>query len=242
MKIALSFYGQIRYLTPAYIAWKKNIIDPLNIKDIYMHTWIGQDNINEFKDLFKPTKLMLSDNDDIKKTSQWVETPLRKRSCVRNTYNTQSLFFSIYNAANIIENKYDIIILSRLDHIFYNEINSIKVGNNEILSSTGMFNPFIDNRWRSICDWFAIGDYDSIQKFASVGINYKDIYNSGVQFHPETLVGENSKREGLLVKPVFKVDIDHCLATNVRELADKSTNIINDVPDDLRREFINLKK
>jgi len=157
MKIALAFFGQLRYVDPAYVAWKQNVIDPLNITDIYVHTWDNQIDIEKTKQLFSPKKIMISDNDDIKKTDQWLENPQRKRNCVNSVYNVQSLFYSIYHSAKLVEDKYDAIILSRIDNIFFYPMKEFEIKDNEIISSTGMYNVLFDGRWQSMCDWFAIG-------------------------------------------------------------------------------------
>lgn len=233
MNIALVFFGQLRYLRPSYAVWKKNIIDPLEITDIYAHTWLEQDNILDFKNIFNPKKLLLTSYDNVKETDRWIENPLRKRSCVRNTFNVQCLFFSVFNSMQLVEKTYDYIIMSRIDHIFYNPINKELLNcihDNELLSSTAMHNHFLDGRWHSMCDWFAIGKPEEVKKFSYVGRDYKKLYDNGVQFHSETLFGENAKDKKLLVNPIFVVDKEHCLSVNLPKIADPKTTFVAPVP------------
>ena len=47
MKVALAFYGQLRNIEECYPYWKNNVIDPLNIKDIYVHTFRDEQDITK---------------------------------------------------------------------------------------------------------------------------------------------------------------------------------------------------
>jgi hypothetical protein len=223
--IALIFYGQLRHIKLCYLVWKQNVIDPLNIKDIYSHTWIEQENISEYTELYKPKRMLLTSYDDVKESAQWIENPERKRYCVNKPFNVQCLLFSMYKAVSIVEKRYDYFILSRIDHIFYKplDINRILTTDDEIISSTAMYNPLIDGRWFSACDWFAIGKSESVRKFSYVGRDYRRLYDCGIQYHSETFMGENAKEKGLKIKPLFIVDAEHCLAANLPGVADDKT-------------------
>ena len=221
MRVALVFYGLLRYVDVCYPLWKKNVIDTLGIEDIYMHTFrdekedikyngstgqhsykVGPSVLRDFHDLYKPRVVMYSNYEDVKKTNQWFEPTERVRYCVSNTYNIQAICFSIYNAVNLVPDKYDYVILSKIDQVFWNPITKLEINDNEILTSNFMFYKDWDGKYWSATDFFAIGNLNTIKKYAALGINYKQLYENGITFHIETLVGENLKYMG--VKPIVK--------------------------------------
>jgi len=221
-RIALAFYGLLRNIDATYPYWKNNVIDPLNIKDIYVHTYrdetdiikvnntnqfsfkLGPSVLKEFYQLYKPRVVMHSEYDDVKQTSYWFEPTQRVRFCVSNIYNPQSIFYSMYNVINLIpENKYDYIILSKMDQIFLKLITNINVEDNEILTSTFMYHKDWDGQFWTVTDFFAIGNLKTIKKYAAIGINYKDLYDSGITFHVETMIGENLRKQGVKATPYF---------------------------------------
>jgi len=227
-RIALAFYGQLRNVDDTYPYWKKNIIDPLNIQDIYVHTWreeideykyntvktvkfkVGPSVLLRFIELYKPKLIMQSDYEDVKKTDQWFTPTERIRFCVADIYVAQYIWFAMNKIINLIdENEYDAIILSRTDNIFVNQIKNLPIENNEILASTMMFDLNLDGQFQSVSDIVVAGDVKTMKKFASIGTNYKKLHEAGVHWHGESLVGENLKRLNVNVRKFFKYPNDH---------------------------------
>jgi len=223
-KIALVFYGLLRNVDATYPYWKNNVIDPLHIEDIYVHTYrdeiesvkvnntgtfsfkVGPSVLTEFYKLYKPSVVMHSDYDDVKKTPYWFEPTERVRFCLTQTYSPQAIYFSMYNAVNLVpEGKYDYVILSKVDQIFLRQLKEEEINpeDDEIYTSNFMHYKDWDGQYWSVTDFFAIGNLKTIKKYASVGINYKKIYDSGVTFHVETTIGENLKNQGVKTNPHF---------------------------------------
>ena len=209
---ALVFYGQVRDVEHTYPYWNKNVIKPLGIDDIFIHTYNDQtEKMAMFTSLFSPKGIFLSNPDDVKNREQWIPVVSRKRYCVQNTFNVQSMYFSMYTAMESIRKLgFSRVILSRTDNVFLTEITDIETNDGEILSSNFMYDPLFDG-FSSICDFFSIGKLDDVVKFASVGLNYKRIYEEGVTFHAETLLSENAKRVGIKAIPKFTFRAHHAL-------------------------------
>lgn len=49
----------------------------------------------------------------------------------------------------------------------------------------------------AVNDQFAFGNYESMKKYFSVYLNHERLFDSGVQFHPETYLAENMRRLGV---------------------------------------------
>lgn len=244
-KIALVFYGLLRDMEKAYPYWKDNVIDPLNIKDIYAHTYrdeeeitkvnntgqfsfkLGPSVLTEFYKLYKPKVVMHSEYDDVKKTKYWFEPIERVRFCLSPSgiYTTQSIFFSMYNAINLIpKNTYDYVILSMVDQIFNRSLRDeeINTEENELLTSNFMWFKNWDNSYWTNTNFFVIGNLKTVKKYADIGINYKQLYDSGITFHPEILLGENLRKQDVKTTPYFIYPFDHHYIRNHEEI----TNMI----------------
>jgi hypothetical protein len=216
----------------AHPFWKNNVIDPLNVEDIYVHTYkddvdvvksnntgqftfkLGPSVIKQFVELYKPKVLIQSEYDDVKKTKYWFQPTERIRSCVGvpTIYVIQSIFYSMHNVINLIpENTYDYVILSKVDQIFIRSLKDeeINTKDDELLTSNFMWSQNWDGKFWTNSDFFVIGNLKTIKKYADIGINYKDVYDSGATYHAETLIGENLRKQGVKTDPCFMYPTDH---------------------------------
>jgi len=230
MRIALAFYGQLRDIDIAFPYWKINVLRPLKIQDIFVHTYreeidqyktnflktssfkVGPSVLKQFYELYNPKVVMHSEYEDVKKTGYYFEPTERVRFCVTNPFTFQASFFSLYNVMKLInEYDYDAVIVSRTDTIFVKPIETLPIVPHELLTSTFMYDKNFDGQFWSVSDMVNAGSVETIKDFAEVGVNYKKLYDGGITFHPETLIGENLKALDVNVNPFFKYKEEHYL-------------------------------
>jgi len=235
-KIALVFYGQLRNIDECYPYWKKNIIEPLNIKDIFVHTYreetegikfnnqktfsfkVGPSVLNEFNILYKPKIIMQDDYDILETTKSWMSSRELNTPIFRYwSFSIHNIFYSMYNVINIIdENTYDYIILSRTDNIFVKPITNIVIEDNELLTTNLMNIEYVDynnpnmcNKFSCISDVLSAGNVKTMKKYASIFLFYKILVKNGLPFSVECLIGEYLKKLGIKITSFFKYPEEH---------------------------------
>ena len=234
MKIALAFYGQLRNIDICYPYWKTNVIDPLGIKDVYVHTYhepedtvkwnsihsssfkAGPSVLQEFKELYKPKVLIESEYEDVKKSEQYFEPdPNRFAYCLYQSFTPQTIFFSMYNVMNLInDEEYDAVLLSRTDNIFVKALKELPIKENEILTTS--FATNYDANW--VSDMVVAGTPIDIKKYAAIYTNYRKFYDEGESFHVEYMMGLNVRRQGLNQNVFFKYPTQHHMIRDQKEL------------------------
>jgi hypothetical protein len=85
--------------------------------------------------------------------------------------------------------KYDIVVRLRTDSPF----------RNSLIFSEDKDKIFIPNNcdWGGVCDQFAYGSSDLMDKFCHTFLNIKKYLEEGCRFHPETLLDYHCKKLGL---------------------------------------------
>jgi hypothetical protein len=85
--------------------------------------------------------------------------------------------------------KYDIVVRLRTDTIF----------KNSVTFSEDKDKIFIPNNcdWGGVCDQFAYGSSDLMDKFCDIFPNIKNYFDEGCIFHPETLLQYHCNKLGL---------------------------------------------
>lgn len=149
--------------------------------------------VNKVIKIYSPKKII--ENDEI-----YFNIDKYNKKPETNKHNTLCMFLSRYKLLNIFKEyieetseKYDIVISTRIDLIFYEKlnidtllqyINNNKICIPEIQLNYNGFNAPIP--W--VNDQFAIGNYTTISQYLN---GYNSLYNileSGIILHPETLL------------------------------------------------------
>jgi hypothetical protein len=189
MKIAICLYGkftgrnlrgEIQGFQIPYKYLKKNVLNCNT--DIFIHGW--NDDYKETKKLLKITK---PKNYIIEKQKKFYIKDFSKLFLSKNNnsdeinnyiFNSYSRFYSLKKAVSLVDNSYDIILISRFDCIFYKKINF------------NLFNPknfytshwnFLHQDWGFNDAWFISGNknmknfsliYDNLNKYYKLKSNF----------------------------------------------------------------------
>jgi len=207
MKIALCFSRQPRYVRDNYnLSIFKNLIEPNNITDIFVHTWwrpeweagAGYAGVNrpqyffyleylkDIMSLYKPKKLMMENDVDYHEfiTKNYSNNDSYDSKSKSNILNIYALNFSIYKA-NQLKNEYekehgfeyDAVINMRFDTCIRNKPIIIKdLDLSKLNVPTFASRPFIEDETFPTNDW-AVGDMFAIGNKKNMDI-YCDLVNN----------------------------------------------------------------
>lgn len=136
---------------------------------------------------------------------QWIRIPqhfypylpdhpyIKNKNPYSSVDSTLNQWHNQFVGFNLIPNTYDIYVKSRCD---------IELGGNidfaqYEINDTNIYIPKHNDHYEGVNDQFAFGSYSVMKKYCSVYINHRDIFDSGMQFHPEGYVTRNMKNLGL---------------------------------------------
>jgi hypothetical protein len=189
MKIAICLYGkftgrnlrgEIQGFEIPYKYLKKNVLN--HNTDIFIHGW--DDNPKESKkvlEILKPKRFIIEKQKKFKIKNFTKLFPLEndiKWEINSHMFNNYSRFYSLKKAVSLIDNSYDIILISRFDCIFYKKINF------------NLFNPenFYTSHWNLLHQdwgfndvWFISGN-KNMKNFALVYNNLDKYYRPQSNF------------------------------------------------------------
>ena len=187
MKIAILFSGRLNTNIEQYNNIMNNLVQSNDVDFFISHSKIDEKNIQDFIQLYKPKKIIESDeiHFDYSKYQKRSEANKHNVMCMfLNRKKVCKLFQEYINDNNI---NYDIIISCRCD-LWFDEkldINSLMnhINNNELCIP----NPQFD--YTGINDQIAIGNYKTITTYLQVYDSLFNILESTPSvFHPETLL------------------------------------------------------
>lgn len=189
MKVAICLYGkftgrnlsgEIQGFEIPYKFLKKNVLN--HNSDIFIHGW--DDDYKETKKLLKiinPKKYIIEKQKKfhIKNFAKLFPSKNKNITGINNNmFNNYSRFYSLKKAVSLVDNSYDIILISRFDCIFYKKINF------------NLFNPenfyishwnFLHQDWGFNDAWFISGNknmknfsliYDNLNKYYKPQSNF----------------------------------------------------------------------
>jgi hypothetical protein len=107
--------------------------------------------------------------------------------------STLNQWCSIFVGSRLVPNTYDYYIKSRPDIQLSGTIDFSEFDFND----TDIYIPSGNDHWDGKNDQFLFGSYSVMKKYFSIYIEHRNIFDSGVRFHPEGFVTENLKRQGV---------------------------------------------
>lgn len=214
MKIALCISGYPKGLYGGIKMLKENLIEPSNIIDVFVHLWyhssldgtpfnssqphqdkkIGtwQPNSDTYvREALNPKRMLVEYPEDMSRFSHLKDVP---NQAIQK--GLASMFCSVTKANNLkkeYENengfKYDIVIRSRIDHIYHKKINVAELIDENIDNCIYMpYNhQYMRDGWHfktnsgidyiSTAETFLFGNSENMDKACSVFPNFENIYN-----------------------------------------------------------------
>ena len=235
MKIAICFYGLLRDVKETYPYIKKNLIDPNNIEDIFIHTWKSEDNeeigskskktvhhSSIYDKLYKefilsnynPKVFNEEDNDIILTEKNYKENYMGL--FITSPFAFQSMLYSSHKV-NLLKNEYanknaktyDYVVKMRFDLVILKPI-IISNLSNDILNVTSFYTK---NNWMG--DIFAISNEQTMN-------TYTNLWNCFYEYklkqnHPEQLNYHHCTHQGIEFLPslIYGVEGDHILYRDI---------------------------
>lgn len=210
MKVALMLSGLTRSASLCFGSIDRHILSKYDV-DVYIHTWdvsnVSLDektidkelDMNELESLFKPKRMVVENYFDIR--NKLVEKYSRYPKIEGTPERSMSMFYKLEQCFNLIDDRYDFIIRSRMDimmdsDIRYNELDfsSINIPNNQS-RQTQIIDGYaysIPHDSHGIIDSFSIGKYDQMKKYCNVYSNLDTMcIEMGLLYHPEFILKKN---------------------------------------------------
>jgi hypothetical protein len=212
MRIALLLSGLTRSASLCYDNLNKFLLSKHDV-DIYIHTWNvsnvslngvkyeSETRIDDIKKLYNPIEIVAEDYFSKK---NWLNEKYsnynKKPGCYPD--RTISMFYKIEQCFNLVKDKYDFYIRSRIDLLINEEIDFTKLDQSSInipkfqTDRTGysendlIFSIPPDSY--GITDCISIGTYDYMRKYCSIFSNLDKLcIGMGFDYHPEYLTLKN---------------------------------------------------
>jgi hypothetical protein len=195
MKIAILFSGRVDTTIEQYNNIMNHLVGQSNDVDFFIsHSKTDEKNIKDFVNLYKPKKIMESDE-------LYFDCSKYKSLSEKAKHHTMCMYLNRKKVCNLLKEymnendiHYDIIISGRCDLVFGNnlDINSLMshIHNNELCIP----NPQCD--YTGINDQIAIGNYETITTYLQI---YDSLFNilesDSLLFHAEQLLAQYLKLE-----------------------------------------------
>ena len=220
MKIALCISGLPRNVKHCYPSINKYLIEPNNIEDIFIHTWvckhkedIGNINIKQIykksdttfiQKKYKPKGYIEEFLGNILFEPNFIKEETindNDYTCkTKNIVGLQCMFYSIYKSFELITKYqekhnfiYDYVIRLRFDMIFFDSIIINDLDSNAL-------HVFDNNNRDEYPDEFAIGNYENMKKYSETWNNLQIILDSNAPYQNDTLLSQNIKNYGIPVQ------------------------------------------
>ncbi len=229
MKVALCFSGLPRNIQDTYVSIYENLIKPNNIEDVFMHVWECEDGTNIgnkwesciydrsdrafMLEKYASKGWLEETQESFKNSPNYLSDDLLDKYVVsKNTTRSDKLcqFYSLFQSVKLISEYqkkhgfvYDMIIKLRFDLMFFSPIIVEDLDQRVLHVSDFMTN--IGTR-SMVNDWFAIGNYDNIQKYAEIWNNITMLLDQGIKFHPEELIAGNLKNYGIEIDSFLNME------------------------------------
>jgi len=218
LKIALCFSGLPRSIKECYPSIYKYLIEPNNIKDIFVHTWecedgedIGNIMLKQIykksdtlflKEKYKPKEYLKEPHTIIYEQPNYIKEEKLDKYVIhtKNLIGLQCMFYSIYKSFELITKYqekhnfiYDYVIRLRFDMIFFDSIIINDLDSNAL-------HVFDNNNRDEYPDEFAIGNYENMKKYSETWNNLQIILDSNAPYQNDTLLSQNIKNYGIPVQ------------------------------------------
>ncbi len=118
--------------------------------------------------------------------------------------STLNQWHNIFTSFCLVPNDYDLYIKSRCDIELSGKIDFSKYDIND----TNIYIPKGNDHYEGVNDQFCFASYSVMKKYVSVYINHRDIFDSGMQFHPEGFATRNLERQGV---NIVRLDITNTI-------------------------------
>jgi len=194
MKIAILFSGRINNDKNLYANFCNYFIKTYDA-DIFIGCPKDTSDIllNEVIELYKPKKV-IKNNEEYFNVDKYEKNPYtNKHNFMCMCLNRLNVCKSFKEYATQTNTNYDLVISSRMDLMFNDAefdiqciLDYIKTSN--IFINNAVFIPCPEYDHTGINDQIAIGSYASITKYLEIYTSLLFLLESGVLFHPETLL------------------------------------------------------
>lgn len=209
MRTAVLISGQIRNAKDGYSSLTEKIIKPYNA-DVFIETWCPQNEILDHRNKiipnnmtadeiilsYKPKVISFEDFDGAENIHRIAHQEIQNRNGFDGSYawetKTPNVFYMYYKiwknyiSMNQYEKlngiRYDILVRTRFD-LEYDEFPLF-----EDIAPNQIYIPSGSNHRGGICDLFAIGGRDSMEKYFKLFEYIKIYIETNATFHPESLL------------------------------------------------------
>jgi len=227
MKVALILSGLTRSASLCYDSIDKFILSKYDV-DIYIHTWdvsnVSLDekttdselSMDEIHKLFNPKKMVVDNY--FEKRDMLVEKYSKYPKIEGTPERSMSMFYKLEQCFNLVEDKYDFLIRSRMDLMINSDIDIEKINESSINipSNQSKQTQIVDGYAYSIphdshgiIDCFSIGKYDQMRKYCNVYSNLDNMCSSmGLMYHPEFILKKNLELQSVNIN---RFDLDFLL-------------------------------
>lgn len=115
-----------------------------------------------------------------------------------NPHNLMCMHYNRFNLYQMLLNhNYDLVISTRMDFI-YDE--TLSIDYEDIINNDYLYIPKTEADFGGINDQFAVGKLNSILLYSNLYSNLLNLLDSGVTFHPETLLMHHIKSSNIKIK------------------------------------------
>ncbi len=182
MRIAVLYSGFIRTWNQCKINQQNNLFTPKT--DLFFYTYEKPESFDgkmfvKIPEVYYP---------------HFIDHPYHKN---KNPYSSVDSTFNQWHNQYIlfcmVPNDYDVYVKCRPDIELSDKINF----NDYEINDTNIYIPYGNDHYDGVNDQMAFGSYSVMKKYFSIYTEHRNIFDSGVQFHPEGYITENLKRQGV---------------------------------------------
>lgn len=216
MKIAIMFFGQLRWFDNSHVSFKKNFLPSLNNHQVqyfahFQDHIINQENVKKFENLYEPLTLIAEQQKSIDEMHLAFNMKERMHlSLLAQTYSFYQSFLLMEEYQNKNNMKFDIYIKIRSDLIYLDKVDLNKFDLNSLYTK-GI------SHWRPYSNY--IHDYilctrsfDTIKVLAELGYGLDEVI---------------SKKDELLYGVGVDTELYCCEEILARHLVNKNIQIKN---------------
>jgi hypothetical protein len=209
MKVALCLSGQVRCFKQTYPSIKEHLIDPLNA-DVYISVWhytlpddrnAEDGDIEQCINLYKPVAAQAKPFGQ-EEHAAFTNSPFRNHGAEGVQVDRVLAMWTRINAAFAMsfETHYDLYIRCRFDLRFNNGISRPEILS--VLDQPQVIGiPFSRDYDTIRNDQFAFGSFEAMTMYCMAPISLVELCKRGFKIHPERLLFEHLKRNGIETFP-----------------------------------------